>query len=202
MTENTPSPAAQPPTMNMKECLKEKRLKELITHDLPRMMPGPLAQLRRGGNAGRHVPEFWKLWVKYDLGLVRLNKDEEARYPEGSAAFRKHAWALALQALASLRPKGQPGAAPAKFTQHPSEIPLGKAMALGKVSNLRMSRLLSAPYGKRAEMMLRLLPLISQDQKFNLVELGLFILNPDQKASEKLAESYYYTLEQIEKASS
>ncbi|TPW35999.1 hypothetical protein [Oecophyllibacter saccharovorans] len=183
----------------------EKVLKEIIdrfdTKSDP-LSPREAAQLRRGGSKGM-TPEFWRLWKNLSLERYPALPDSEVL----SENERQDRWQRVFQAYARFLPTGTAQKQNKRTLPHNSQVSLGEVLwgtdehprdgeKHPRVSEQRIAKLLSAPAEKRPAIMMRLLPLLKRgispkEERFNFIELGKFLLNPDEKACRKIAEKYY-----------
>nr|WP_168189183.1 type I-E CRISPR-associated protein Cse2/CasB [Oecophyllibacter saccharovorans] len=130
------------------------------------------------------TPSFWHLWN--DLQLARY-----CPFPL-SENERQDRWQRVFQAYAKFLPTGSARAE--RQLPHDSKTRLGRVLRGAgerpRVSEARIARLLSAPEEKRPALMMRLLPFL-KNEKFDFVELGEFLLNPNEEACRKVAKQYY-----------
>ena len=137
--------------------------------------PGSAAALRRGPLAGAGAVAFWKLTTEH--------------VPNG-AAWNETGWAALLQAIAILTPKGR---GPDKKSAHDRLLPMGRALYDAGLSELRLARLLAATTDLRRELAIRLCRRLtaSEQNRFDLVTLGQFILFGDDQTDRRIAREYY-----------
>ena len=137
--------------------------------------PGPAAALRRDPLAGAGTAAFWKLAAEYA--------------PDG-AILDEEGWAMLIQSIAILTPKGREiDRRPA----HDPSIPMGGALYEAGVSELRLARLLDAPREMRRDLAVRLCRrLAATDHKrFDLRTLAALILYGSEKTNRRIARDYY-----------
>ena len=137
--------------------------------------PGPAAALRRGPLAGAGTAAFWKL---------------AAEYAPGGATLDEEGWAMLVQAIAILTPKGRETD---RKRAHDPTVPMGAALYGAGVSNLRLGRLLDAPKEMRRDLAVRLCRrLAATDHKrFDLRTLAELILYGSEKTNRRIARDYY-----------
>ena len=143
-----------------------------IAREIARLDPGPAAALRRGPRNGAGAAVFWKLLA-----------DHKPVGPEVR-------WAVLIQAIAILTPKGQ---RPEKRSPHEYSISMGKALFGGGVSELRLARLLGATPDLRLELAVRTCRRLATTEcnRFNLVTLGEFVLFGHEGIDRRIARDYY-----------
>jgi CRISPR system Cascade subunit CasB len=137
-----------------------------------RLEPGQLAALRRA-TPGEGTPEFWRLW-------------HSAEWPG-----RAENWEWVAAAFAIVTPTGRPED---KRTPHQSDLPFGRALQAAGISELRVARVLNAPFDQRRPLLIRLCrTLAAKDQTMDMRDLGELLLRPHAPLR-KLADTYYAAL--------
>ena len=146
-----------------------------LAFEITRLDPGSAAALRRGPRGGAGVAAFWKLMAEY--------------VPNATAA-QETDWATLVQCIALLTPKGRN---PSKKTAHDHSVPMGHALNSAGFSELRLARLLAAPQKMRRTLSIRLCRWLagSEQNRFNLVTLGQFILFGADSTDRRIAREYY-----------
>jgi hypothetical protein len=141
---------------------------------LARLSPGPLARLRRA-KPSEDIADFWKIYFQQGLD----------RQPGTSAAD----WEWVVAALALLTPTGND---PDKRSAH-ERIPLGKALFDARVSDLRVAKVLNAPFQERRKALMRLVRMLARaDARLDTRELArLLLFSAAEKDLRNLAKSYY-----------
>ncbi|WP_072572888.1 type I-E CRISPR-associated protein Cse2/CasB [Granulibacter bethesdensis] len=161
--------------------------------ELAKLSPGNLASLRRA-IPGHGCPEFWRLFYSQKLDQHRIphSKDNE------------QAWEWVMIAIARLTPTGQPVIRSGekedfKLSAHDPELSLGQALSDANVPEIRVVRLLSAPFVQRREMMMRLIHVLSAARaRFNMYDIARLLAQEhhDLRAADnplrKLAKDYYH----------
>lgn len=153
----------------------------LITKVMVQLEPGPLARLRRTV-PGTGSPDFWRVWhsPRWREGI---EGSEVTRYPED--------WEWVVAAFAIVTPTGRPED---KRAPHQTDLPFGRALHAANVSELRVSRLLNAPFEQRRPLLLRLCrSLAARDQAMDMRDLGELLLRPHAPLR-RLADTYYAAL--------
>ncbi len=146
-----------------------------LAYEVTRLSPGPAAALRRGPLEGAGAAAFWKLMAEH--------------VPNATAA-QETGWAALIQCVAILTPKGRE---PSKVSAHKHSVPMGGALHSAGLSELRLARLLDAPQPMRRTLSIRLCRWLagSEQNRFNLVTLGRFILFRNESTDRKIAREYY-----------
>lgn len=196
-------------------------IQRLVRYTFPTLPPGDIARLRRTTEAGSAIFwALWnhEQLGRFDLGAQTKNRSpsreltqEQARELKNAQTRKKEiAWENALRVLAKLTPSGKPAKIivqknedsskkwvtdGTKALPHAWTTSLGAAMRGSdpehpRVSNQRVDRLLSASDDERPALLERLLPLLKKE-KFNLVELTRFMLQPNDDACRRIAKDYY-----------
>lgn len=140
---------------------------------LARLPPGPLARLRRA-RPGDGAADFWGIYFKQKL----------ERQPGASAD-----WEWVVAALALLTPTGND---PDKRSAH-AGLPLGKALFDAGVSNMRVAKVLNAPFPERRGALMRLVRILARaDARFDTRELARLLLFSEAATDlRRLAQNYY-----------
>ena len=146
-----------------------------LASEITRLDPGSAAALRRGPLDGSGVAAFWKLMTEHVPDVT--TKQETG-------------WATLVQCIALLTPKGRE---PTKKSAHEHSVPMGQALHKAGLSEVRLARLLAAPQDMRQTFSVRLCRwLATGDQnRFNLVTLGQFILFGDDSTDRRIAREFY-----------
>lgn len=144
---------------------------------LARLPPGPLARLRRA-KPGDGVSDFWRIYFER-----KLDKQPGAS-PDKSAD-----WEWVVAALALLTPTGNDLN---KRSPH-AAMPLGKALFDAGVSDMRVAKVLNAPFPERRKALMRLVRMLARaDARFDTRELARLLLFPNADADLRyLAKNYY-----------
>ena len=143
--------------------------------EITRLDPGAAAALRRGPLDGAGAAAFWKLMAEYVPDVT---------------ATQETGWAALVQCAALLTPKGRE---PSKKSAHDHSVPMGAALHRAGLSELRLARLLAAPQEMRRTLSIRLCRWLagSEQNRFNLVTLGQFILFGGDSTDRRIAREYY-----------
>ncbi len=146
-----------------------------LAFEITRLDPGSAAALRRGPLGGAGAAAFWKLMAEY---VPDVTDTQET------------GWATMVQCIALLTPKGRE---PSKKPAHDHSVPMGQALQKAGLSEVRLARLLAAPHDMRRTLSIRLCRwLATGDQnRFNLVTLGHFILFDNDPTDRRIAREYY-----------
>ena len=158
-----------PATWNLNKVIPQ------LASEIARLDPGPSAALRRGPLAGAGAAAFWKLTAEYAPNNAMRNEAE---------------WAVLLQAIAILTPKGRDAN---KKSAHDWKLPMGRAIYNAKFSELRLASLLAAAGDLRRERAIRMCRRLatSEQTRFDLVTLARFILFGDDQTDHRIASEYY-----------
>jgi len=147
---------------------------------LAKLPPGPLAQLRRA-TPGDGIASFWRVYHLQKLAAQRGMADAD--------------WEWVVAALALLTPTGND---PEKRSAHEAGTSLGRALFAVGVSELRVARVLNAPFVERREALMRLVRVLARaDARFDTRELAKLLLFPNEEPSDpknplrRLARDYY-----------
>ncbi len=140
---------------------------------LARLPPGPLARLRRT-TPGDGIADFWRVYFERKLD----------KQPGASVD-----WEWVVTALALLTPTGND---PDKRSAH-AGLPLGKALFDAGVSNMRVAKVLNAPFPERRGALIRLVRMLARaDARFDTRELArLLLFTSAGNDLRNLAKSYY-----------
>ena len=151
-----------------------------LAREIAVLDPGSAAALRRGPQHGAGVAAFWKLLARYGPTSEMDGNREEG-------------WAVLMQAIAILTPKGRRVEHAAIVSVHDPQIPLGVATHDAGVSDLRLARLLTAPLGMRRTLTVRLCRRLAagEQRRFDLRTLARFILYRGDDAGRQIAKEYY-----------
>jgi len=151
-----------------------------LTREIAVLDPGSAAALRRGPLNGAGAAAFWKLLATYGP-TYELDGDRE----EG--------WAMLIQAIAILTPKGRRIEGVPNLSVHDPQIPMGAAVHDARVSELRLARLLTAPEKMRRTLGVRLCRRLAaaEQRRFDLRTLANFILYSGDVAGRRIAKEYY-----------
>lgn len=142
--------------------------------------PGSAAALRRGPQNGAGAAAFWKLLATYGPTFEM----------EGN---REDGWAVLIQAITILTPKGRRIEEASNLSVHDPQIPMGAAVHDAGVSEIRLARLLTAPQRMRRTLSVRLCRRLAaaEQRRFDLRTLANFILHGDDVAGRRIAKEYY-----------
>lgn len=146
-----------------------------LAFEITRLDPGSAAALRRGPLDGAGAAAFWKLMTQYVPDVT---------------ATQETGWAALVQCAALLTPKGRESS---KKSAHDHSVPMGGALHGAGLSELRFARLLAAPQEMRRTLSIRLCRWLagSEQNRFNLVTLGQFILFGADSTDRRIAREYY-----------
>ena len=151
-----------------------------LAREIAVLDPGPAAALRRGPQHGAGAAAFWKL-------LTRYGPTHEL---DGT---REEAWAVLIQAMAILTPKGRSSEDAPNVSAHDLQMPMGAAVHDAGVSEVRLARLLTAPQQMRRTLTVRLCRRLAaaEQRRFDLKTLANFILFDADHAGRRIAREYY-----------
>ena len=146
-----------------------------LAGQVARLAPGPAAALRRGRIAEVGNPAFWQLMAEHAPDAI---------------GDRLRRWAVIMQAIAILTPKGR---ALEKRSAHDASNPMGAALFEAGISELRLARLLSARGEMRRDLVIRSCRRMSAKGaiQFDLRTLGTLILSDEDNAARWIARTYY-----------
>ena len=151
-----------------------------LAREIAILDPGSAAALRRGPQNGAGAAAFWKLFATYgrtfDMG-----------------ASREEGWAVLIQAIAILRPKGRRIEGSPNLSAHDPHIPMGAAVHGAGVSDVRLARLLTAPLEMRRTLSVRLCRRLAaaEQRRFDMKTLANFVLSGNDFAGRRIAKEYY-----------
>ena len=151
-----------------------------LAREIAVLDPGAAAALRRGPQSGAGAAAFWKLLATYG----------PTHEMDGN---REEGWAMLIQAIAILTPKGRRIEGAPTLSVHDPQIPMGAAVHDAEVSELRLARLLTAPQKMRRTLTVRLCRRLgaAEQRRFDLRTLANFILYSDDVAGRRIAKEYY-----------
>ena len=169
-------------SIESKELTKNKQSSSLgdqvrtIAGVIAHLEPGPAAQLRRGPTKGAGSAAYWKLMAQFDL-----------------AASTKGFEAL-VQCIAILTPKKTGDTNSNQSTSaFDYKVPMGRAMYLSGISELRLAHFLNAPLPIRQTLAIRLCRRLTAGdyKRFDLQTLASVILFDQEWSCSRIAEEYY-----------
>ena len=175
-----PLDAGHRPTADADGILTLGQIVARLAREIAVLDPGSAAALRRGPQSGAGAAAFWKLLATYG---PTYEMDEN----------REEGWAMLIQAIAILTPKGRRIEDPPNLSVHDPQIPMGAALHDAEVSELRLARLLTAPQQMRRTLSIRLCRRLAaaEQRRFDLRTLANFILYGDDVAGRRIAKDYY-----------
>ena len=146
-----------------------------LAFEITQLGPGAAAALRRGPLDGAGAAAFWKLMAEYVPDVT---------------ATHETAWAALVQCTALLTPKGRESS---RKSAHDHSVPMGGALHSAGLSELRLARLLAAPQDMRRTLSIRICRWLAagEQNRFNLVTLGQFILFGADSTDRRIAREYY-----------
>ena len=146
-----------------------------LAFEITQLGPGAAAALRRGPLDGAGAAAFWKLMAEYVPDVT---------------ATHETAWAALVQCTALLTPKGRESS---RKSAHDHSVPMGGALHSAGLSELRLARLLAAPQDMRRTLSIRICRWLAagEQNRFNLVTLGQFILFGTDSTDRRIAREYY-----------
>ena len=168
------------PTPEVYASLTPGQIVARLAREIAVLDPGSAAALRRGPQNGAGAAAFWKLLATYGPALEI----------EGD---REKGWAVLIQAITILTPKGRRVEGGPSLPVHDPKIPMGTAVHDAGVSEIRLARLLTAPQTMRRTLSVRLCRRLAaaEQRRFDLRTLANFILHGNDVAGRRIAKDYY-----------